>query len=209
MKSFYQSISNSPFFTFLAGIASVIGLIISYNNDKIFYWLIFTLIVIIFLQLLYLINLNNKMLNHSSMVLGKMDVINFNVFESKVELEENEEGSYVSNADIFFVIQSALTPDTLLEKPVAIVQIQFPSQLRMKFYYRNHLIKQIENTNNTCSFEIPIGKDSEFIAIRSIHLKVGEEETFKASSKKIDVSITCSVTGQAMNESIPISSVGW
>lgn len=209
MKLFFQSISNSPIFTFFAGIASIVGLIISYNNENVIYWLIFTVITLIFLQLLYLINLNNKMLEHSGMILGQKDIVNFNVFESKVDLEEKEDGSYASNADILLVLQSSLTPDVLLKKPIALVQIQFPSQLKMKFYYRNHLIQQKVNTNNTCSFEIPLNSGVEFIAIRSINLKDGEEETFKASSKKIDISIQCSILEQVMNESIPISNVGW
>ncbi|WP_394174022.1 hypothetical protein [Guptibacillus hwajinpoensis] len=209
MKLFYQSISDSPFFTFLGGVASIIGLVISYNNDKIFYWLILTIIVIVFLQLFYLINLNNGMLERSNIILGQMDIVSLNVFESKVDLEEKEDGSYASNADIFLVLQSSLTPDILLKKPVALVQIQFPSQLKMKFYYRNHTIKQKEHTNNSCSFEIPLSNGGEFIAIRSIHLKDGEEETFKGSSKKIDISINCAALNQVMSESIPISNVGW
>ncbi|MCA1020020.1 hypothetical protein LCM26_16945 [Bacillus stratosphericus] len=210
MNSFFKSISNSPIFTFLGGAASIVGLIISYNNDRVYYWFIFTFITLIFLQLLYLININNKMLVHSDKILKQKDLLNFYVFDSKVDLEEKKDGSYASNADIFLVLHPSLTPDALMKEPVAKMQIQFPSQLKMNFYYQNNLIQQIENTNNTCSFQIPLNSEVEFLAIRSIHLKDGEKSAFEASSKKIDISVECSILEQQVpSKSIPINNVGW
>ncbi|MED3832377.1 hypothetical protein [Peribacillus frigoritolerans] len=209
MRKFFHSIAFHPIFTFLAGIASIISLTISYNNEQIFYWIIFALIAIIFLQLLYLINVNSKMVEKTNFLLGKMDVVNFNIFQSRIDLEEDDEGKYISKADVFLVIQSSLTPDNLLKKPIALVQLQYPSQLKMKFDLRNHLIKQKENTNNSCCFEVPLGTGIEFIAIRSIHLKDGDADAFKASSQKIDITITCPSLEQTLFESVQISSVGW
>ena len=211
LKNFYNSISNHPFFTFLAGIASVVSLILSIINEKLIYWIIFTLIFIIFLQLLFLIHENSMMIKDTRMIIGEMNTIKLDVFNTEIELVPEMTGDFISKSDLIIVISSICTPEIMENNPSAIVKLQYPSQLKMKFVLGNNIERLRGHSNNTCSFKVPLGSGNEFIGITSINVKSTDEQAFKESSKMIDINVTSDYLEKKINliKSVPVADVGW
>lgn len=210
-KSAWSSISSHPIFTLLAGVASLVSLFISITNDKFLLWVLLTLICVVCLQLLFLLNINSQVLNNTNLVIGQMNTVKLDVFQSNIELELSPTGDFKSKSDLFIVVSSLCTPEKVEENPTAIVKLQYPSQIKMKFNLGKGIKKLQGQANNTCSFSVELGKENQFISLNSILVKSEDEQLFKESSKMIEINVTsdCFEKRIALNESVIIENVGW
>ncbi|MFC5603165.1 hypothetical protein [Sporosarcina koreensis] len=211
MKTVWDSISSHPIFTLIAGLSSLVSLVLSITNDKFFIWVLLTLICAVILLLLFLLNTNSKVLQNTNLVIGQMNTVKLDVFQSSLELELSPTGDFISKSDLFIVVSSVCTPEKVEENPNAIVKLQYPSQIKMKFNLGKGIKKLQGQANNTCSFLVELGKGSQFISLNSILVKNEDEQHFKESSKLIEISVSseCFDKKISLDESIIIENLGW
>lgn len=211
VKTVWDSISSHPIFTLLAGLASLVSLFMSITNDKFFIWVILTLICVVTLQLLFLLNTNSQVLHNTNLVIGQMNTVKLDVFQSNLELELSPTGDFISKSDLFIVVSSLCTPEKVEENPYAIVKLQYPSQIKMKFNLGKGIKKLRGQANNTCSFSVELGKGNQFISLNSISVKSEDEQLFKESSKVIEINVTSESFDKriSLNESVIIENLGW
>ena len=200
MNNFFRWMSGNTVFVILAGLASIISLIISFMNEKWFFWAILSIASLTLILLQFLIYQNE-------LIVRRLDVLYLKVFETSVDLEFNENGNYYSQADVIIAVQSSLTSNTLNAQPKASLYIQYPSQIKIQFSWRDPLIRK-EETIDSCKITFPLSNGITFIALRKIHLDQMEEGYFQRSSKKIAIKLDCESLNEARSELINLSTVG-
>lgn len=185
--------------------------IISLSNDKFVLWILLTLICLVFLQLLNLVNVNSLVLKNTNTFLGEMNTVKLDVFQSNIELELTPSGDFLSKTDLLIVVSSICTPEKMEEYPIAIVKLQYPSQLKTKFNLGKGIKKLQGQANNTCSFSVELGTGNEFISLNSILIKSDDEQQFKESSKMIEINVTCDSFDKKVTLSnvVLIENLGW
>lgn len=201
MNGFFKWLSGNTIFAIFAGLASIVSLIISIMNDKWYQWTIFSTVLLTLILLIFLIYQNQ-------LIVGRLDVLYLQVFETSVDLEVDDDGSYYSQADVIIAIQSSLTSNTLSCQPKAILHIQYPSQIKMKFFWRDPLIRKEEDTTDSCKIALPLSNGMTFVALRKIYLDQAEEGNFQRSSKKIAIRLDCPSLNQTKDDVINLSTVG-
>lgn len=199
--NFLDTISKNPLFAVVTGTVSLVSFFAALYMNFALDWAILT---ITFLTLVLVFAL----LKQSQIIAGRMDILNIDILDTTLELEAKNDSNYYANCDIVLALHSHLTAEMIRCQPTAELQVHFPSQLHIEFFFRDQSIRKSNQRNDSCTFHIPIRSGANFISLQSIMLKEQNEPDFQKSSRKINFQLQCRELAMNYNESVEVSTIG-
>lgn len=186
MNSVIDNIYNNKIFTVASGASSLISLILAIVlQENIILWLILSIQIAILIILFFIMKYN-------SIMIGRLDCVNLDIIGSSIELceiEENgESDKYKSKDNITLIIRSYLSKNKATENPKAILELRFPSQIKMEVDTLD-IVQRDKITNDLMIFNIPLEKEIIHISLKAIILDNKEYEKFLQSTKRIEVKL--------------------
>ncbi|RJS61752.1 hypothetical protein [Bacillus sp. PK3_68] len=201
MNNLLNKLAANAVFVIIAGLASIVSLVVAFINDKQILWIILTINSFLLLVVW-------KLVSQNSVILGRLDNIDFYVLQREIELEEDEDEKYVSKGDVILALQASLSQESLSAQPQATIEISYPSQLQIEYIFNSERIRRDSANSDKSKFNISLSHGISFIALRSISIGKENENDFLRSSRQIIVKVQSDLLSESKEEIIPVSLVG-